>query len=102
MCAEEELSIANLSQLSEEKKFLLQVSSKSERLLNFIKNDIPGTEKEWLADFKSWEMTHNWLKIISDICINEYDQVFFDIGDELYDLKDPQNYQTFKKKILDV
>ena len=101
MSAEKELSIANLSQLTGEMNFLLQVSMKSEKLSGFIKNDIPNSEKEWLADFKSWEINHNWLKIIGDICIAEYDQVFFDVGEELFDLKDLQGYEDFKAKILD-
>jgi len=92
------LSIANLSQLSEQENFLLQVSKKSEQLSKFIKANIPASEKEWLADFKSWEINKKWIKDISDICISEYEQVFFDIGEELFDLKDSSNYLAFKKK----
>jgi hypothetical protein len=101
MVSEKELSIANLSQLTDEENFLLQVSKKSGKLSGFIKNDIPDSEKQWLADFKSWELSNNWLKIISDICISEYDQVFFDVGEELFDLKDSIGYEEFRKKILD-
>jgi len=100
MSAEKALSIANLSQLTGEKNFLVQVSRKSKKLSGFIKNDIPDSEKEWLADFQSWEINQNWLKIISDICISEYDQVFFDFGEELFDLKDAQGYGNFREKIL--
>ncbi|MBN1299353.1 MAG: hypothetical protein JW997_06685 [Actinobacteria bacterium] len=94
------LSIANLSQLSEQENFLLQVSCKSENLSRFIKSNIPSAEKEWLSDYKSWEISRKWIKEISDICIAEYEQVFFDIGEELLDLKDEDNYQEFRKKIL--
>jgi len=94
------LSIANLSQLSEQENFLLQVSKKSGQLSKFIKSAIPASEKEWLSDYKSWEISKKWIKEISDICISEYEQVFFDIGDELFDLKDSSNYQDFKKKII--
>jgi hypothetical protein len=94
------LSIANLSQLSEQENFLLQVSKKSDQLSKFIKSAIPASEKEWLADYKSWEISKKWIKEISDICISEYEQVFFDIGEELFDLKDGSNYQDFKKKFI--
>lgn len=94
------LSIANLSQLSEQENFLLQVSKKSGQLEKFIKSTIPAYEKEWLSDFKSWEINKKWIKEISDICISEYEQVFFDIGEELFDLKDSSNYQDFKEKFI--
>lgn len=94
------LSIANLSQLSEQENFLLQVSKKSDQLSKFIKSTIPASEKEWLSDYKSWEINKKWIKEISDICISEYEQVFFDIGEELFDLKDGSNYQDFKKKFI--
>jgi hypothetical protein len=94
------LSIANLSQLSEQENFLLQVSIKSDQLSKFIKSTIPASEKEWLSDYKSWEINKKWIKEISDICISEYEQVFFDIGEELFDLKDGSNYQDFKKKFI--
>jgi hypothetical protein len=94
------LSIANLSQLTEQENFLLQVSKKSDQLSKFIKSAIPASEKEWLADYKSWEISKKWIKEISDICISEYEQVFFDIGEELFDLKDSSNYQDFKEKFI--
>jgi hypothetical protein len=94
------LSIANLSQLTEQENFLLQVSKKSDQLSKFIKSAIPASEKEWLADYKSWEISKKWIKEISDICISEYEQVFFDIGEELFDLKDSSNYCDFKKKFI--
>ena len=100
MSNEFELSIANLSYLSENENFLLQVSKKSDKLTGFIKSSIPGTEKNWFSDLKSWEIRNKWLKDVSDICISEYDQVFFDMGEELFDLKDPKNYKDFKKRIL--
>jgi len=96
-----ELSIANLSQLTEDENFLLQVSRKSEKLGDFIKNGIPKSDKSWLADLKTWEFSNRWIKNISDICLEEYEQVFFDYGTLLLDLKDLGNYKEFKMKILD-
>lgn len=96
-----ELSIANLSKLTEEENFLLQISKKSEKLGDFIKSNIPKSDKSWLADLKTWEFSNRWIKNISDICLEEYDQVFFDYGTLLLDLKDPKNYKEFKCKILD-
>jgi len=101
MTKELDFSIANLSYLFEDENFLLQVSKKSDRLNEFIKSSIPGAEKTWLSDFKSWEIRNRWLKSIGDICIEEYDQVFFDMGEDLFDLKDSKNYTEFKKNILD-
>ncbi len=100
MSKEIELSIANLSNLSKEKFFLLQASKKSDKLLDFIKNQIPKNEKEWLADFESWKINNKWIGQISDICISEFDQVFFDVGEDLYDLKEEEGYNSFKNKIL--
>jgi len=96
-----ELSIANLSQLTEDENFLLQTSKKSEKLGDFIRNSIPKSDKSWLPDLKTWEFSNRWIKNISDICLEEYDQVFFDYGTLLLDLKDPGNYEEFKSKILD-
>ena len=96
-----ELSIVNISQLTEEENFLLQTSKKSEKLGDFIKNSIPKSDKSWLADLKTWQFSNRWIKNISDICLEEYDQVFFDYGTLLLDLKDPKNYEEFKSKILD-
>jgi hypothetical protein len=95
-----ELSIANLSQLAENDLFLLQISKKSEKLNSFIKNNVPPKDKNWLSDLKSWELANKWLNDISNICLEEYEQVFFDYGEELLDLKDQQNYKEFKRKIL--
>jgi hypothetical protein len=95
-----ELSIANLSNLSGHKHFLLQVSKNSGKLTGFLKTSIPKNEKEWLADFESWKISNKWIKDISDICISEYDQVFFDIGDDLYDLKEEEGYSNFRNKVL--
>lgn len=100
MASNEELSIANLSWLSESNNFLLQASKKSSELDNFIKNNIPAGEKNWLVDLKSWKISSKWLLKISDICLKEYDQVFFDHGEELLDLKDPDSYQKFREKLL--
>ena len=101
MTKELDFSIANLSYLFEDENFLLQVSRKSERLSEFIKSSVPASEKAWLSDFKSWEIKNTWLKSIGDICIDEYDQVFFDMGEDLFDLKDSKNYKDFKEKVLD-
>lgn len=100
MSKEIELSIANLSNLSEHKYFLLQVSKNSDRLSDFIKTRIPKNEKEWLADFESWKISNKWVKDVSDLCISEFDQVFFDLGEDLYDLKEKEGYDSFKKKVL--
>jgi hypothetical protein len=97
---EMELSIANLSNLTGHKHFLLQVSKNSGKLTGFLKNSVAKNEKEWLADFESWKISKKWMKDISDICLSEYDQVFFDIGEELYDLKEEEGYNNFKNKIL--
>jgi hypothetical protein len=101
MTKELEFSIANLSYLFEDENFLLQVSRKSDRLSEFIKSNVPASEKAWLSDFKSWEIKNNWLKSIGNICIDEYDQVFFDMGEDLFDLKDAKNYKDYKEKVLD-
>jgi len=101
MTKELDFSIANLSYLFEDENFLLQVSRKSDKLSEFIKSSVPGAEKAWLSDFKSWEVKNRWLKSIGDICVEEYDQVFFDMGEELFDLKDTKNYKEFKNKVLD-
>ena len=95
------LSIANISSLTNEVEFLLQVSKKSKRLDNFIKKEIPSGEKNWLIDLKSWKLKSRWLLKISDICLKDYDQVFYDCGDELLDLNDSKNYQVFRERILE-
>jgi hypothetical protein len=96
-----DLSIANISSLTDKVDFLLQVSKKSSKLDYFIKNSVPVGEKNWLSDLKSWKLNNKWLLKISDICLKDYDQVFFDCGEELLDLNDSKNYQTFREKILE-
>jgi len=96
-----DLSIANISSLTDKVDFLLQVSKKSKNLDHFIKDNIPAGEKNWLSDLKSWKLNNKWLLKISDICLGDYDQVFFDCGEELLDLNDSKNYQTFREKILE-
>ncbi|MCE5329321.1 hypothetical protein LLG07_03180 [bacterium] len=92
-----ELSIANLSFFSDTGSFLLQTSSKNSVLNDFIKNTIPKNDKNWLNDLKSWEISNIWILKIADLCIDAYDQVFFDRGDEiLLDLKDDKSFKKFK------
>lgn len=101
MASNRDLSIANISSLTDKVDFLLQVSKKSRKLDYFIKNNVPTGEKNWLSDLKSWKLNNKWLLKISDICLKDYDQVFFDCGEELLDLNDSKNYQTFREKILE-
>ena len=101
MAGNNDLSIANISSLTNKVEFLLQVSKKSGKLDNFIKKEIPSGEKNWLVDLKSWKLNRKWLLKVSDICLKDYDQVFFDCGDELLDLNNSRNYQTFREKILE-
>ncbi len=96
-----ELSIANLSCLTQKDEFLLQVSKRSKVLKNFIEKEIPDKEKNWLRDLNSWKLKSKWLLKISDICLKDYDQVFFDCGEELLDLNDSNHYQSFREKILE-
>lgn len=92
-----ELSIANLSFLSDTSSFLLQTSSKNQVLNDFIKDTIPKNDKTWLSDLKSWEINNIWILKIADICIDAYDQVFFDRSDEiLLDLKDDKSFRKFR------
>ena len=95
------LSIANISSLTNKVEFLLQVSMKSKRLDNFIKKEIPAGEKNWSIDLKSWKLNSRWLLKVSDICLKDYDQVFYDCGDELLDLNNSKNYQAFRERILE-
>ncbi len=95
------LSIANISSLTNKIDFLLQASMRSKKLDDFIKKEIPSGEKEWLIDLKSWKLNSKWLLKISDICLKEFDQVFYDCGDELLDLNDSKNYQAFRERILE-
>lgn len=101
MASNRDLSIANISSLTDKVDFLLQVSKKSRKLDYFIKNNVPTGEKNWLSDLRSWKLNNKWLLKISDICLKDYDQVFFDCGEELLDLNDSKNYQTFREKILE-
>jgi len=96
-----DLSIANISSLTDKMDFLLQVSKKSTKLDSFIKDNIPGGDKNWLSDLKSWKFNNKWLLQISDICLADYDQVFYDCGEELLDLNEAKDYQTFREKILE-
>ena len=72
-----EVSITNLSWLAESDNFLLQISKKSEELNDFIKNKIPGSERGWLVDLKSWKLGNKWLLKISDIWLNLDKSIFF-------------------------
>jgi hypothetical protein len=101
VASDRDLSIANISSLTDKVDFLLQVSKKSRKLDYFIKNNVPTGEKNWLSDLKSWKLNNKWLLKISDICLKDYDQVFFDCGEELLDLNDSKNYQTFRERILE-
>jgi hypothetical protein len=96
-----DLSIANLSCLTQKDEFLLQVSTRSREITKFIEEEIPDNQRSWLADLKSWRINIKWLLKLSELCLNNYDQVFFDCGDELLDLNDPENYQSFREKIIE-
>jgi hypothetical protein len=96
-----DLSIANLSCLTRKEEFLLQVSRESGEITKFISEEIPAKDNSWLADLNSWRINIKWLLKISELCLEEYDQVFFDCGEELLDLNDPDNYQTFREKIIE-
>ncbi|MEA2016689.1 MAG: hypothetical protein U9O59_08355 [Actinomycetota bacterium] len=101
MNADRGLSIANISSLTDKEDFLLQVSKKSRNLNTFIKDKIPASERSWLKGLRSWKLDRKWLLKVSDICLKSYDQVFFDCGEELLDLNDSEDYQTFREKILE-
>ena len=96
-----DLSIANLSCLTQKDEFLLQVSTTSREITKFIEEEIPEGQRSWLADLKSWRIKIKWLLKLSELCLENYDQVFFDCGDELLDLNDSENYQTFREKIIE-
>ncbi len=96
-----DLSIANLSCLTQKDEFLLQVSATSREITRFIEEEIPKGQRSWLADLKSWRIKIKWLLKLSELCLENYDQVFFDCGDELLDLNDSENYQTFREKIIE-
>jgi hypothetical protein len=95
------ISIANLSWLSDTSSFLLQTSKKSKVLEDHIKKNIPKDQKKWLTNLSSWELSVKSILDISDICLKEYDQVFFDYGDDLFDLNDPKSYQRFREKVIE-
>lgn len=101
MTEDMDISIANLSCMTQKDEFLLQVSSKSNKITKFIKSEIPAKERSWLSELKSWKIKIKWLLKISELCLNDYDQVFFDCGEELLDLNDSENYQTFREKIIE-
>ena len=101
MQSEFQLKIANLSFLSDTNKFLLQVSQKDPVLSELITAKIPKKDIFWLGELKSWEINNKWIIEVADICIEAYDQVFFDHGDEfLLDLKEESSYKEFKKRVF--
>ena len=103
MSANFEISIVNLSFLSDSSSFLLQSSIKNVKLDDFIKNSIPKNDKTWLSDFKSWEIANKWILEIIKICLDAFDQVFFDRGDEiLLDLKDEKSYKRFLRLVEEI
>ncbi len=103
MSANFEISIANLSFLSDSSSFLLQTSIKNTDLNDFIKNSIPKNDKTWISDFKSWEITNKWILEITKICLKAFDQVFFDRGDEiLLDLKDEKSFNRFLRLVEEI
>ncbi len=96
-----DLSIANMSCLTQKDEFLLQVSTSSKEVTKFIEDKIPDKQRSWLVDLKSWRIKIKWLLKISELCLSNYDQVFFDCADELLDLNDSDNYQIFREKIIE-
>ncbi|MHB1346544.1 MAG: hypothetical protein ACYCXK_03535 [Candidatus Humimicrobiaceae bacterium] len=103
MSANFEISIANLSFLSDSCSFLLQTSIKNTVLNDFIKNSIPKNDKTWLSDFKSWEITNKWILETTKTCLDVFDQVFFDRGDEiLLDLKDEKSFKRFLRLVEEI
>ena len=98
-----EISIVNLSFLSDYSSFLLQASVKNIELSDFIKNSIPKNDKAWLSDLKSWEINIKWILEVTRICLNNFEQVFFDNGDEiLLDLKDEKSFQRFSTLVKEI
>jgi len=87
--------------MSRKDEFLLQVSINSKEITKFIEEEIPGPQRSWLADLNSWKINIKWLLKISELCLSNYDQVFFDCDDELLDLNDSKNYQSFREKIIE-
>jgi len=98
-----EISIVNLSFLSDSGSFLLQASIKNEELSDFIKNSIPKNDKTWLSELKSWEIDIKWIREVTKICLAAFEQVFFDRGDEiLLDLKDEKSFKKFTDLIEEI
>jgi hypothetical protein len=98
-----EISIVNLSLLSDSNSFLMQASIKNTELSDFIKNSIPKNDKTWLSDLKSWEINNKWILEVTKICLNAFEQVFFDRGDEiLLDLKDEKSFKRFKTLVEEI
>ena len=71
-----DLSIANMSCLTQKDEFLLQVSTSSKEVTKFIEDKIPDKQRSWLVDLKSWRIKIKWLLKISELCLSNYDQVF--------------------------
>jgi len=98
-----EISIVNLSFLSDSDSFLLQASVKNTELSDFVKNSIPKNDKAWLSDLKSWEINIKWILEVTKICLNNFEQVFFDSGDEiLLDLKDEKSFKRFNTLVKEI
>ncbi|MHB1376938.1 MAG: hypothetical protein ACYCXB_05870 [Candidatus Humimicrobiaceae bacterium] len=98
-----EISIVNLSFLSDSGSFLLQASVKNTELSDFIKTSIPNNDKTWLSDLKSWEINIKWILEVTKICLNNFEQVFFDSGDEiLLDLKDEKSFRRFNTLVKEI
>ncbi len=103
MASNFEISIVNLSFLSDSGSFLLQASIKNEELNDFIKNSIPKNDKTWLSELKSWELNIKWIREVTKICLIAFEQVFFDRGDEiLLDLKDEKSFKKFNDLIEEI
>jgi len=98
-----EISIVNLSFLSDSGSFLLQASIKNTELSDFIKNSIPKSDKTWLSELKSWEINIKWILEVSKICLSTFEQVFFDRGDEiLLDLKNEESFKKFRALVEEI
>jgi hypothetical protein len=98
-----EISIVNISLLSDSSSFLVQASIKNTELSDFIKNSIPKNDKTWLSDLKSWEINNKWILEVTKICLSAFEQVFFDRGDEiLLDLKDEKSFKRFKTLVEEI
>jgi len=61
---------------------------------------IPKNDKKWLEELSSWEINNKWILDIADLCIDAYEQVFFDHGDDfILALKQKEAFKEFKNKI---